>query len=160
MVPNGWTDVRLTEQTRYALRVLATMAARDPVRMRVSELSAATGISEFNIFKLLKIVTRAGFVRSSRGRNGGVRLATPPTELSVGRVVRALEPRFQICGPAAVMADANPVAELDRRVDQAIGRGIGVFLAELDAITIADLLRRNALDDHRRGIVMLTAAEG
>jgi Rrf2 family protein len=137
--------MRLTEQTRHALRVLAAMAVRHPDMLRVSELSAATGITEFNIFKLLKVVTKTGFVHSTRGRNGGVRLAAAPAELSVGRLVRVLEPRFQVCGPAAAMAVPDPVAEIEGRVDQVIGRGIGAFLAELDRVTIADLITGDGL---------------
>lgn len=129
--------MRLTEQTRYALRVLAVMAARHPDLVRVSELSVATGITEFNIFKLMKVVTKTGFVRSIRGRNGGLRLAAAPETLSVGRLVRVLEPRFQVCGPATAIKD--PVAAIDGRVDQVIGRGIGAFLAALDEVSVADL---------------------
>ena len=44
--------MRLTEQSRYALRVLAHCAERHPALAKVATIAAVTGITEQNIFKL------------------------------------------------------------------------------------------------------------
>lgn len=152
--------MRLTEQTRYALSVLATLAAHHPRRLRAAELSEATGITAFNIFKLMKTVTKAGFVRSTRGRGGGLALAIAPEALSVGRVVRALEPRFRTCGPAELMARPDGASfPVDLAVDEALGRGFGAFLDMLDTVTIDALaLNAQAAGDRRRESAALGAA--
>ena len=54
--------MRLTEQSRYALRVLAHCAERHPALAKVATIAAVTGITEQNIFKLIKTLTKAGFV--------------------------------------------------------------------------------------------------
>ena len=87
--------MRLTEQSRYALRVLAHCAERHPALAKVATIAAVTGITEQNIFKLIKTLTKAGFVETIRGPHGGVRLAMAPKAIRVGQVIRAIEPRFQ-----------------------------------------------------------------
>jgi Rrf2 family protein len=133
--------MRITEQTRYTLRIIAICAQRYPERVKVGELSRITGITSYNIFKLLKIATRAGFLESSRGPKGGVVMARSPETLSVGQVVRALEPRFQACVPAGLILPHPPTQDdVERRINEAIGRGINVFLTELDMIPITSLV--------------------
>ena len=65
--------MRLTEQTRYALHVLAYCAARHPALAKVAAIAAGTAITEQNIFKLIKTLTKAGLVQTIRGPHGGVR---------------------------------------------------------------------------------------
>src|ERR1043165_420008 len=91
--------MRLTEQTRYALHVLAYCAGQHPALAKVAATAAGTGITEQNIFKLIKMLTKAGLVTTIRGPHGGVRLAMAPGAIRVGQVIRAIEPRFKACGP-------------------------------------------------------------
>ena len=131
--------MRLTEQTRYALHVLAFCAEHEPDLVKVAEISFATGITEQNIFKLIKELTKAGFIETTRGPHGGVRLAVSATAIRVGQVIRAIEPRFKACGPVELILSDQPVSPIERKLDQVIGRGIGAFLATVDAISIACL---------------------
>ncbi|TAK46928.1 MAG: Rrf2 family transcriptional regulator [Xanthobacteraceae bacterium] len=134
--------MRITEQTRYALRIIAACARRHPARVRVGDLSRETGITEANIFKLLKTVTKVGFLESSRGPGGGVAMTLAPDRLMVGQVVRVLESRFYSCAPVDLLTPAPPEQDdIERRVNEAIGRGLNAFLAELDHIPISFLLR-------------------
>lgn len=133
--------MRITEQTRYALRVLAACAQRYPNRIKVSDLSRETGITEFNIFKLMKTIARNGLVETTRGNVGGVRLALPPEQISIGRVVRMLEPRFQTCGPAELFQnEGDEAGAIDASIRSALGSGIHAFLRELDGRSISELI--------------------
>jgi Rrf2 family iron-responsive transcriptional regulator len=133
--------MRLTEQTNYALQVLSVCALHYPRLLRVTDIADQTGITAFNIFKLLKTIIPAGLAESTRGRYGGVRLAMPPHLLKVGRVVRALEPRFQVCGPAEMIRKKKlKVEAIDQNVSQALGLGLNAFLTRLDSVTIQDLV--------------------
>ncbi len=102
--------MRLTEQSRYALRVLAHCAERHPALAKVATIAAITGITEQNIFKLIKVLAKAGFVETIRGPHGGVRLAMAPKAIRVGQVIRAIEPRFKACGPLGQMMSEEPVS--------------------------------------------------
>jgi Rrf2 family transcriptional regulator, iron-responsive regulator len=134
--------MRLTEQSRYALRVLAFCAGHHPTLAKVAEISHATGITEQNIFKLIKTLNKAGLVETIRGPHGGVRLATAPNAIQVGQVIRAVEPRFKECGPLGLMLSDAPVSEVERELDRAIGRGIAAFMDALDRTSIAALIKR------------------
>jgi Rrf2 family protein len=136
--------MRLTEQSRYALRVLAHCAERHPALAKVATIAAVTGITEQNIFKLIKTLTKAGFVETIRGPHGGVRLAMTPKAIRVGQVIRAIEPRFKACGPLDLILSGEPVSAVERELDRTIGRGIAAFMETLDQTSIAALVAKTA----------------
>ena len=134
--------MRLTEQTRYALRVLAHCAVQHPALAKVATIAAVTGITEQNIFKLIKTLAKAGLVETIRGPHGGVRLARPASAIRVGQVIRAIEPRFRACGPLDQMMSDEPVSAVERELDRTIGRGIAAFMETLDKTSIAALIAK------------------
>ena len=136
--------MRLTEQSRYALRVLAHCAERHPTLAKVATIAAVTGITEQNIFKLIKTLTKAGLVQTIRGPHGGVRLAMTPGAIRVGQVIRAIEPRFRACGPLDQMMSDAPVSAVERELDRTIGRGIAAFMETLDKASIATLVAKTS----------------
>ena len=136
--------MRLTEQSRYALRVLAHCAERHPALAKVATIAAVTGITEQNIFKLIKTLAKAGFVETNRGPHGGVRLAKPPSAIRVGQVIRAIEPRFRACGPMDAMLSEEPVSAVERELDRTIGLGIAAFMETLDKTSIAMLVAKTS----------------
>ena len=136
--------MRLTEQTRYALHVLAYCAAQHPALAKVAAITAGTGITEQNIFKLIKTLTKAGLVQTIRGPHGGVRLAMAPGAIRVGQVIRAIEPRFKACGPTDQILSDEPISPVERELDRAIGRGIAAFMETLDKTSIAALVAKTS----------------
>jgi Rrf2 family iron-responsive transcriptional regulator len=136
--------MRLTEQSRYALRVLAHCAERHPALAKVASIATVTGITEQNIFKLIKTLTKAGLVQTIRGPHGGVRLARSPNTIRVGQVIRAIEPRFKACGPLDRMMSEEPVSAVERELDRTIGRGIAAFMEALDKTSIAALVAKTS----------------
>ena len=136
--------MRLTEQSRYALRVLAHCAERHPALAKVATIATVTGITEQNIFKLIKVLTKSGFVETIRGPHGGVRLAMPPKAIPVGQVIRAIEPRFKACGPLDQIMSDEPVSAVERELDRTIGRGIAAFMETLDQTSIAALVGKSS----------------
>jgi Rrf2 family protein len=136
--------MRLTGQSRYALRVLAHCAERHPALAKVATIADVTGITEQNIFKLIKTLTKAGLVETIRGPNGGVRLAMAPGAIRVGQVIRAIEPRFRACGPLDQIMSDEPVSAVERELDRTIGRGIAAFMETLDRTSIAALVAKTS----------------
>src|SRR6185369_12273882 len=138
--------MRLTGQTRYALHVLAYCAAQHPALAKVAAIAAGTGITEQNIFKLIKTLTKAGLVATIRGPHGGVRLAMAPKSIRVGQVIRAIEPRFKACGPTDQILSDEPISSVERELDRTIGRGIAAFMESLDRSSIASLIEKRSAD--------------
>lgn len=136
--------MQLDKFTDYALRVLMTLAVRAPERVPTSEIAALFGLSDHHLSKVSTQLAREGFVASERGRNGGLILARPADQISVGAVIRAMkrdDPVVECFGanrsclilPACGLRD--PLAEAQE-----------AFFATLDRYTLADVIRsRSAL---------------
>ncbi len=134
--------MRLTRYTDYSLRVLMYLAARPDGLARIGEISAAYGISQNHLMKVVQDLVRLGFVTSVRGRNGGIRLARDPAEINIGAVVRATEDSFQVA-PCDTCVIA-PACGLKCALEEAVR----AFLAVLDTYTLASLpARQIALND-------------
>ena len=86
--------MRLTRQTNYAIRILMYCAANDGQLSRIPEIAAAYSVSELFLFKILQPLVEHGLVTTVRGRNGGVKLGRPATDISLFDVVRVTEENF------------------------------------------------------------------
>ncbi len=83
--------MRLTKTTSHAIRILIDCAQARGELIKVAEIAGRLEITPLNVFKIVHMLSRAGFIVAVRGRNGGVRLARPAAEIRIGDVVRATE---------------------------------------------------------------------
>ncbi|MEL6088939.1 iron-responsive transcriptional regulator RirA [Bartonella schoenbuchensis] len=88
--------MRLTKKTNYALRILMYCASNQDSLSSIPEIAKTYAISEFFLFKILQPLVEAGFLQTVRGRNGGIKLAKPATEISVADVVKIIEDNFSM----------------------------------------------------------------
>jgi FeS assembly SUF system regulator len=88
--------LRMGKMTDYATVVLASLA-QEPARPRAAgELAERTRLSRPTVSKVLKGLQRAGMVISSRGAQGGYRLARRPDEITAAQILDVFE------GPIAI----------------------------------------------------------
>ncbi|TZG24643.1 RrF2 family transcriptional regulator [Sphingomonas montanisoli] len=132
--------MRLSTHTDYALRVLIHLAAKGDRLASIAEIARAFSISENHLMKVVHMLGRAGFVRTVRGRGGGIALARPPQEINIGAVVRHGEAGFDLADcPSCVIAPACGL-------NGALAQALGAFLAVLDGYSLADItVRKDAL---------------
>lgn len=151
--------MQLTSFTDFALRTLLYLAVHAERWVPIAEVSAAYGISNNHLTKVANLLAREGFVTAARGRGGGLQLARPAVDITVGAVVRACEPNLDLvecfdrahntcpivpaCGLARVLATAREQ-----------------FLATLDGCTLAELTRPGAATQKLLTIWRRTAAAG
>ncbi|WP_299845868.1 Rrf2 family transcriptional regulator [uncultured Jannaschia sp.] len=136
--------MQLDKFTDYALRVLMTLTVRAPARVPTSEIAGLYGISDNHLSKVASQLAREGFVKSERGRYGGLTLARPAEEIRVGEVVRAMKRNDTVaqcfgsdrsCLILPACGLRGPLAEAQE-----------AFFAALDRYTLADVTRsRRAL---------------
>lgn len=87
--------MKITAPEEYGIRCLLALG-REGEPLSIPEISAAEGLSQPYVGKLLAMLKAAGLVESERGRGGGYRLALPPEEITIQMVMRALgEPMFR-----------------------------------------------------------------
>jgi len=87
--------MKFTSQEEYGLRCLLRIARQGGRNgLTIPEISGAEGISSFYVAKLLRILRRAGLVKSARGKIGGYTLSRPPNQIVVGEALAALGGRL------------------------------------------------------------------
>jgi len=130
--------MRLTLHTDYALRALIHVAVADGKLVTISEIAESFDISKQHLMKVVNDLSQKSYLDTVRGRNGGIRLRRRPLDINLGQVVRDTEeldvigclgqrgycPIERICVLRGVLRDATEA-----------------FLAELDAYTLADLIK-------------------
>jgi Rrf2 family nitric oxide-sensitive transcriptional repressor len=88
--------MQLTSFTDYGLRSLMYLAARPEDLCSVREIADHYGISRNHLVKVVHRLAQLGYIASSKGRGGGLRLAQPPESLKLGDLVQKLEPNMHL----------------------------------------------------------------
>ena len=133
----------LSKRSKYGLKallILAEEAGRGPVL--VSELAEREAIPRKFLEAILLDLNRHGLVQSKKGKGGGYFLRRPPSEVTFGDAVRALE------GPLALVPCVSQTAYqrcadcLDEEicgVRLAMGEVRDATARILDNMTLADV---------------------
>lgn len=133
--------MRLKSYTDYALRVLMHLAARPDRLASIGEIARTYRISHNHLMKVVHDLRREGFLDAVRGRSGGICLARPAIEISVGDVVRHTEGTFDL-----VDCDSCVIARACA-LTGALHEARRAFMAILDGYSLADLVA-----DRQRGL--------
>ena len=129
--------LRVSKLTDYATVVMTCLAAGDGV-MSAQALAERARLELPTVSKLLKQLAQAGLVASTRGINGGYRLARAPDRITIADVVTAMEGPIGMteCSAHAGLCGHEPHCGV--RVNwQRISHAIAGALA---SVTIADML--------------------
>jgi len=132
--------MRLTKQTNYAIRMLMYCAANDGMLSRVPEIARAYSVSELFLFKILQPLVAAGLIETVRGRNGGVKLGRPASQIKVADVVRVTEENFAMAECFDNEAIECPLVDACG-LNATLHKALNAFFTVLEATTIADLQR-------------------
>jgi len=130
--------MKLTRFTDYSLRMLIYLASVPGERATIAQVAAAYQISEHHMVKVVHMLGKAGVLKNTRGKGGGVALARPAAEINIGFVVRQTE------GPAL------PAECFDRsgnacciagvcRLQHLLRESVDAFYRVLDRYSLEDL---------------------
>lgn len=138
--------MRLSLQTDYALRMMLFLAEH-PGTHSIATIASAHAISKNHLMKVALRLTNEGLLRPVRGRNGGLQLAQPASEINLGRVVRNLEDtgHFVECfSPATNTCRIMPTC----RLRHSLSGAVEAFMRHLDKFTLADVATRSNMFDY------------
>jgi FeS assembly SUF system regulator len=129
--------LRVSKLTDYATVVMTCLAAGDGV-MSAQALAERARLELPTVSKLLKQLAQAELVASTRGINGGYRLARAPDRITIADVVTAMEGPIGMteCSAHAGLCGHEPHCGVRvnwQRISQAIA-------GALASVTIADML--------------------
>ena len=138
-------NMRLTIFTDYNLRVLIYLAAnRDEEKLAtIGDIATAYRISENHLMKVVHHLAKQGYIETTRGNGGGMRLARAPDEINIGAVVRGAEEDLAV---VECFEEGNlkcPIVPACALRD-VLARSMRAFFAVLDGETLADLVRPQA----------------
>lgn len=145
--------MRLTQYTDFSLRVLIYLGLKRGSRSTIKEISEAYDISRNHLMKVVQQLVAHGYLKSTRGAGGGLRLQGEPKDINLGKVVRDMEPDFGVveCFRPENRCIITPACRLPAMLSKALDAFHGV----LDQYTLADLLP----ETKRRELEMLLKVE-
>jgi Rrf2 family protein len=128
--------MKLSTQEEFGLRFLLQMARQgEATSLTIAELARLEGVSAPNVAKIMRVLRRGGFVRSTRGQSGGYQLARPASEIKVGEALASLggrlyDPTFcdrhagteDLCHHATDCSIRSVWRLVQSAVDQVLGR--------------------------------------
>ena len=134
--------MKISTKGRYALRLMLDLALNNTGEyITIKSIAARQEISEKYLEQIITLLSRAKFVKSTRGSQGGYMLAMNPSEYTVGMILRLTEGSL---APVSCLEDEKNecsrsndcvTVEVWKQLNEAINNVV-------DNITLADLMER------------------
>lgn len=135
--------MRITKRTNIAMRVLMFCAANAGRRVTKTEIASRCNASESHLAQIINRLAHLGYLRTQRGRQGGIMLGRPAEEITIGEVFRALEPPVPITECFADVDNSCPLIGACR-LRIAIADAAEAFYEHLDGMSLEALVCNNA----------------
>jgi len=132
--------MHLTRFSDNALRCLTYFALYPGESATIGEIARRMALSEDHLVKVVQRLARLGYVETTRGRAGGVRMIRSPEEINIGKVVRETEESFRLVECFDAENNTCPIAPACHLAG-VLDEGLKAFLAVLDRYTLADLAK-------------------
>lgn len=135
--------MKVSTRGRYALRLMLELALHyeEGINLTLKSVAANQQISIKYLEQIITPISRAGYVKSVRGAQGGYRLAGPPKNYTVGMILRLTE------GSLAPVACVDECSQPCDRIDNCITFEIWEQMRDaihqvVDHITLQDLVEK------------------
>lgn len=138
--------MKISTKGRYALRLMLDLAMNGENNVvRIKDIAERQQISDKYLEQIISVLNKAGYVRSTRGPQGGYSLRKAPEEYTVGDILRLTE------GSLAPVACVEEEGSCEREVDCVtveVWKQLNQAISDVvDHITLADLV---ALQEEKR----------
>lgn len=110
-------------------------AQRETPAITLAEVAGQFVIPKNHLIKVAGKLAKTGYVNATRGRLGGLRLATDPSNIRLGQVLRLLEGNAEVIDCAKLQCKLNKGCELKL----ALAGAYEAFFNVLDQHTLADV---------------------
>ena len=136
--------MRLTLYSDYSLRVLMYLALKEESKCTISEISDGYNISKEHLRKVVHNLSKAGYLKTNTRRTVGLLLATHPSKIFIGEIIRKTEEDFKLVECFDPVLNTC-VIEKDCKLRHILNEGLLSFLSVLDRYTIEDLVAPKVL---------------
>ena len=134
--------MKVSTKGRYALRIMIDLAMNDNGEyIRLKEIAERQSITLKYMEQIMPLLTKAGYVRSYRGNNGGYMFARSPEEYTVGDILRTTE--GSLAPISCIEETPNRCPRKDYCTTLSFWEGMAKVINEyVDGITLADLMKK------------------
>lgn len=134
--------MKISTKGRYAVRVMLDLAAHNTGEyIKVKSIAERQQLSEKYLEQIISILSKAGYVKSIRGAQGGYRLAKAPGDYTVGMILRLTE--GSLAPVSCLDGDANECERCDTCDTLAVWKELQTAINNVvDNVTVQDLLDR------------------
>ncbi|SRR5579883_1887858 len=131
--------MQLTQFTDYGLRSLMYLAIQPDKLCNVQEIAEYYDISKNHLVKVVHRLAQLGYITSSRGKGGGLRLAREPKTIQLGTLVMALEPNMNLVECFNRETNTCTIADICR-LKNFLADANKAFINSLNQRTLADAI--------------------
>ncbi|MFB9887271.1 RrF2 family transcriptional regulator [Balneatrix alpica] len=145
--------MQLSRFTDYSLRVLFYVGTHNDRLTTLAEIADFYQISLEHLRKVVHNLSKAGYLATYRGKNGGIRLARPAQEINIGDVILASEGRT----PLVDCAKQDCCLTYSCSLQPVLAKAQEAFISTLRQYTLASLLSTPAMQQE---LIRLHPLEG
>lgn len=128
--------MKLTKHTDYAFRVLIYLAGMQEEKTTIQAITNAFDISKTHLMKVVNELANKGWVDSIRGKNGGIRLGMPASDINLKDVLLHMEKTLEPINCEEPMCHIKGVCQLKPILIQAQQQ----YLDYLGGYTLEDIV--------------------
>ena len=135
--------MKISTKGRYALRLMLDLAqySNEQEYVSIKKVSKRQDISEKYVEQIVAQLSRAGYVRSTRGAQGGYCLTMEPDQYTVGMVLRLIE--GNLSSVSCLEDNPNKCRRCNNCVTLEVWQQINDAVNDIiDHVTLQDLLEK------------------
>ena len=133
--------MKISTKGRYALRLMLDLALHEQSGyVPIKAIAERQDISDKYLEQIISSLSKAGYVKSTRGARGGYRLVNKPEEYTVGMILRTVEGDISPVDVQETSEDGAYVA-VDSVINDVWDKLADAINDVVDNITVDDLVR-------------------
>ncbi|MGN0503234.1 MAG: RrF2 family transcriptional regulator [Ruminococcus sp.] len=136
--------MKISTKGRYAVRLMVDLAQNDNgENISLKDIARRQNLSLKYLEQIITVLTRAGYVISTRGSNGGYRLTHKPEHYTVGMILRLTE--GSLAPVSCLDGDMNTCERRENCSTLFVWEELyKAICGVVDKITIADIINKGA----------------
>ncbi len=141
--------LKINRQTDYAVRVILALAQRgEGVRLSSAEIQQEMLIPKAFMTRIVAQLAREGLVNTFPGRDGGLMLPRPASQINLKEVVEAFEGPILLSECMQVKGEDDCPFQSNCPVRSKWGRVQAAMMREMASISFEDLVKEVAWHPH------------
>lgn len=130
--------MHLSKFSDYSFRILITLASSSEKMFTVEKLADELQISSNHLKKVVHLLAKEGYINSTKGRYGGLRLGKEPKEINLGKLLLITEGDFHIA--ECFTNEEHCTLTCHCKLKGVISLALHNFLKEFDKRTLEDIM--------------------